>query len=240
MSAAAGGKVDGHLPSQGRRVLILRPEPGASATAARAQALGFATVTAPLFAVRAVSWDAPNSSAHDALMFTSANAPRHAGPAIARYRALPAYTVGTATAAAAREAGFTDIRTGDADAGALLALMAADGVTHPLHLAGREHRNAHHPALTIDRRIVYAADAVATLAETARAALAEGAIALLHSPRSATLFASLMEDRAPVAIAAISPAAAEAAGQGWRAVAIAASPDDAALLQAADSLPRSP
>jgi uroporphyrinogen-III synthase len=215
-------------------VLVLRPEPGSAATVARAEAMGFTPIAAPLFIIIPVAWSPPDPTAHDALMLTSANAVRHAGDALARYHRLPAYTVGEATAAAARAAGFTEIRAGTGDAAALLPQMAADGIAHPLHLAGREHRDAGHPALTITRRIVYAADPVGELPEPARA---RDAIALLHSPRAAALFASLVADRAALRIAAISPATAEAAGPGWAAIAIAATPTDAALLQAAAGLP---
>jgi uroporphyrinogen-III synthase len=215
--------------------LILRPEPGASSTRARAEAVGFTAIVAPFFTVAPVAWDAPDPGAHDALMLTSANALRHAGPDLARYRALPIYAVGETTAAAARAAGFAGIRTGDDDATVLLAMMAADGVKRPLHLAGREHRGGGHPHLFVTRAIVYAADAVGQLPSAAREALATGAVALLHSPRAAALLAALVEDRASTAIAAISPAAADAAGPGWRAVAVAATPDDAALLAAASA-----
>ncbi|WP_404710808.1 uroporphyrinogen-III synthase [Sphingomonas sp. MMS24-J13] len=221
--------------AEARRVLVLRPGPGDAATVARAAAMGFAATAAPLFTIGPVAWT-PSAARHDALMLTSANALRHAGDALARYRPLPAYAVGAATAAAARAAGFADIRIGTSDAPALLAQMAADGIARPLHLAGREHRDAGHPALTITRRIVYAADPVVELPEAARAALADGAIALLHSPRAAALFAGLIANPSAIRIAAISHATAQAAGPGWAAVAIAASPTDTALLQAAAAL----
>ena len=227
MRDVAGKERDRPLPAQGRRLLVLRPEPGASATIARAATLGLKTVAIPLFTVVSLAWEAPEPGGHDALMLTSANALRDAGPALARYRTLPTYAVGEATAAAARAAGFGDVRVGDKDAVALLERMAADGVRRPLHLAGREHREAGHPALTITRRTVYAADPVEALP-----VLADGVIALLHSPRAGRVFAGLVEDRSTIAIAAISPAVAHAAGDGWQAVAIAAAPNDAALLGA--------
>jgi uroporphyrinogen-III synthase len=216
--------------------LVLRPEPGAAATVRRAEALGFDTITAPLFTVAPLAWDAPDPADHDALMLTSANTLRHAGTDLAHYRALPVYAVGETTAAAARSAGFANIRIGQSDAADLLALMAADGIQRPLHLAGREHRDIDHPALTITRRIVYAADPVAALPGTAREALAGGAVALLHSPRAASLFAALVDKRSMIRIAAISPATAEAAGNGWLGVAIAAAPNDTELLKAASQL----
>jgi uroporphyrinogen-III synthase len=60
-------------------------------------------IAAP-FTVQPVAWDAPGDV--DALLIGSANAIRHAGPGLAAYAGLPTYTVGAATAQAAREAGL--------------------------------------------------------------------------------------------------------------------------------------
>lgn len=219
-----------------RPLLVLRPEPGAAATVARARATGFEAIAAPLFTVVPLAWDAPDRRAHDALMLTSANAVRHAGPALDLYRSLPAYAVGGATASAAREAGFQDIRTGAGDAAALAALMVQDGIRRPLHLAGRDYRELA-TSLAIERRLVYAAEPVAALPVAARAALENKAVALIHSPRAGALFARLLDDAGidagHVPVAAIS---ATAAAGPWGAVAIAAAPDDGALLAAAARL----
>jgi uroporphyrinogen-III synthase len=62
-------------------------------------------------------------------------------------------------------------------------------------------------------------------------------IVLLASARTAVHFAAECDRlglaRSGIAIAAISPAVAEAAGPGWRSAAIAVQPDEAALLAAA-------
>lgn len=218
------------------RLLVLRPEPGAAATVARAQALGLEAVSAPLFAINACAWDPADPAAHDAVMLTSANAVRHAGAALMLYHRLPVYAVGASTAAAARAAGFGDIQSGPGDAAALLAVMAAKGVTRPLHLTGEAHTDSRHPGIAITRRIVYSADPIASLPTIAQTAIAAGSIVLLHSSAAAALLATLVRDRAGVAIAAISQAAADAAGEGWRAKAIAATANDAALLAAAQSI----
>jgi uroporphyrinogen-III synthase len=216
-----------------RPLLVLRPEPGASATAAAARALGREAVVAPLFAVRAVAW-APPVERPEALLLTSANAARLGGQGLSALTDLPVYAVGKATAKAARGAGFTQIVTGEGDAAAIVARAVAEGVTQLLHLAGREHRAVVQDGVTLDRRIVYAAEAVDALPAAARAAL-PGAVALLHSPRAAALFAHFV-DPAGIRIAAISPAAHAAAGAGWRASAVADTPTDASLLAAAAGL----
>ena len=219
-----------------RPVLVLRPEPGASATFARATAAGLQAIPAAIFTLKALPWDAPDAADHDALMLTSANAVRNAGPALDRYRGLPVYAVGEATAVAAVAAGFTDVRTGANDAAALILLMTRDGIARPLHLAGRDRKSGGAP-FPIARRIVYAADPIANLPGAARGALNRGAVALIHSPRAGTVFVDLLVKAgiAPstVVIAAISPTAA--AGR-WKQTAIAATPDDAALLAAATRL----
>jgi uroporphyrinogen-III synthase len=52
--------------------------------------------------------------------------------------------------------------------------------------------------------------------------------------------AELVSDRSPVVIAAISKAAAEAVGDGWKSVAIADQPSDEALLALAARLCNKP
>jgi uroporphyrinogen-III synthase len=220
-----------------KTMLVLRPEPGAATTLARAIEAGLVAVAAPIFTLAAKDWSAPDPAAYDALMLTSANAVRLSGPSLGRYRHLPAYAVGQTTAYAAIDAGFADVRAGNEDASALIEAMARDGIARPLHLAGREHRAVEDAPFAIERRIVYAADPVDALPAAAAAALAGGAVALLHSPRAARCFAILLDaahiDPASVSIAAISAAAATGT---WQEVAIAATPDDSALLAAAARL----
>jgi uroporphyrinogen-III synthase len=223
-----------------RPLLILRPRPGAAATAARAAALGHPTIVAPLFFVRPIGWTPPDPAECDAVLLTSANALLHGGADLARFTHLPAFAVGAATAAAARQAGFGRVEAGSGDAGAIVAQAARAGIGRLLHLTGREHKAAVHPGVSILRRIVYAAEAEARLPGAALAALAAGAIALLHSPRAAALFRALLDragvDAGTVRIAAISPAALHAAGTGWSMARAADTPDDAALLAAAASM----
>jgi uroporphyrinogen-III synthase len=222
-------------------VLVLRPEPGACATLAAARGLGLTATRAPLFRVRPIAPDpAVLARPVDALLFTSANAARRLPPIgepgdwAAPLRALPVYAVGAATAPAVRAAGWARVTVGDRDAASIVDRAAADGCRRLLHLAGREHRAVAHPGVTIERAILYAADAVDALPGEARVALAAGAVALLHSPRAAELFGRLVDAagqaRSPIGLAALSPAVAAAAGAGWAGVAVAAKPTDPALL----------
>ncbi len=215
-------------------LLVLRPEPGAAATASAARAMGLGAIVAPLFTVHPLEWALPDNLP-DALLLTSAHAARLGGGQLSALHGLPVYAVGKATATAAREAGFAEVTAGEGGAETIIARAARDGRHHLLHLCGREHRAVAHASIAIERRLVYAADAVESLPEAARAALREGAVALLHSPRAAALFATLI-DPTDVMIAAISAATLAAAGTRWRATAIADTPTDTSLLAAAAKL----
>ncbi|HZF43494.1 MAG TPA: uroporphyrinogen-III synthase [Sphingomonadaceae bacterium] len=220
-------------------LLVCRPEPGASATAAAARLLGLLPVVAPLFHVEALAWDAPAPDRFDALMMTSANAARHAGSALGLYARLPAFAVGAATAAAMREIGlFPEV--GAAGAAALAAEIAARAHRRVLHLCGEHRVSPDFADLSVHPVPVYRVIAADALPPAAAGAIAAGAVVLLHSPRAASLFARLIDDggwgRANQRLVAISPAAAEAAGRGWRSVDAAPAPTDAAMLAIAGKL----
>lgn len=220
-------------------VVVTRPQPGA--TAARWRGRGATVTVAPLLDVAARAWEPP-AVPPDAVAFTSANGVRLAGPGAKPYHHLPAFAVGTATARAARDAGWTDVRDGGGTAAALFAAAHAAGIETLLHLAGADRVAAAVAAgLTVVVREVYAATLLDLPAHVA-ALLDTGRVdaVLLYSPRTAAHFASQVDaggiDRTGVALAALSPAVAAAAGAGWRAVAVAATPDDAALFAAVTAL----
>lgn len=215
-----------------RPLAVLRPEPGNAATAARIAAAGGVAIRLPLFAVRALDWTVPDPAAHDALFLTSANAVRHAGPRLAALAGLPVHAVGPATAAAAEAAGLRVAAVGAADAAALARSAAEAGVRRALHLAGRDRASAALPGVSATVA-VYASEAVAV-----DPAVLAGTVALVHSPRAGARLAELVAARAAVAVAALSAPAAEAAGAGWARIAVAAAPDDAALVAAALRLAR--
>ena len=60
--------------------------------------------------------------------------------------------------------------------------------------------------------------------------LPDADVALVHSPRAGAQLAKRIGNRATLAIVAISRAAADACGSGWRSVVAAASPDEHAML----------
>lgn len=123
----------------GRRVLVTRPEPGASATAARLARAGFVPLTLPLSRVAGVD-AGPSEGRFAAVAATSANAVRFAGGGLlGGLRDKPFFAVGTRTAEAALHAGFVEVREGEGDAAALARLVPAAG-GRVAYLCGRVRR----------------------------------------------------------------------------------------------------
>jgi uroporphyrinogen-III synthase len=220
-----------------RSLLIVRPEPGASRTVALASERGFTSRSYPLYAVTAHDWTAPDPAEFDALLFTSANAARLGGQQLARYRHLPTFAVGEATARAARAAGCANVTVGTGGAQDVARLAAAKGHARLLHPCGVHVRAFDPGPLRIMRVCVYASVERGDATGLA-AAIAPGMIALVHSPRAGQRLAALvpMRQRANLHLVAISPATLEAAGQGWASLAAAPTPDDKAMLALAAAL----
>ena len=177
------------VPEPAPLVWITRAEPGAAATAGRVRAMGWRPLVAPLLEARALPATL-NLAGVAAVAFTSAQGVR-AFAALTGAR-LPAFTVGEATAEAARAAGFETVRSADGDVAALADLIAGADPGPILH-AG-----ALHPAgdLTGDltarglsARAVALYDTVPVDPEPALSKLGEISVVLIHSPRAATLLA---------------------------------------------------
>lgn len=216
-----------------RRLIVLRPQPGASATVEKARAMGLEAVAIPLFEVQPLAWDAPEAAGFDGLLLTSANPLRHGGEGLHKLRGLPAYAVGEATAEAARAAGFDVAATGDEGIERLLGSIEAD--LKLLHLCGADRREPGAVRQQVTAIPVYRAAAI-----DADVSDAAGAVALVHSPRAAHRFAKLAQEKVSIAVAAISAAAADAAGPGWEQVEVADRPSDEALLALAARLCNKP
>ena len=213
-----------------RRAVVLRPEPGASETLRRARELGLDAVAIPLFEIEPLEWTPPDAQAFDGLLLTSANAVRHAGGGLRHLRGLQVYAVGQATAAAARDAGFSIAATGDAGVDRLLGSIDPD--LRLLHLSAEDRNAPSSDGPRITAVPVYRARVRADAELTG----AQGAVIMVHSPRAGRRLAELVEQRASIAIVAISDSAAAAAGEGWEHVDIADQPRDEALLALAARL----
>jgi len=222
-----------------RRLVILRPEPGASASLKRARSLGLDATAMPLFGVHSLDWTPPNPDEFDAVLATSANALRYSGAGLDEFRALPLYAVGAATAKAARDAGFTKVFGGRGNVDELLSSIPPE--VRLFHPCGRDRRELSSTPKTITSVPVYAAETLPM--PEGLAAIADTVVAV-HSPRAGKRLAELADaagiDRSAVRIAVISEAAAAAAGTGWAEVASATEPNDAALLELAARLCEKP
>ena len=163
-------------PMNPRRVLITRPEPGATETAARIAALGFAPIVAPLLEIRPLPVRLPPPERIAAILLTSGGA---VAPLPASYHGRPVLAVGDATARRAREAGFAHASSAEGDAEALAALARTrfapkDGTL--LLASGRGQGQALAATLRaagyrVARRVVYWAAPVPRLPPMVAAAL---------------------------------------------------------------------
>ena len=216
------------------RVLVLRPEPGASATVEKARERGLDAIAVPLFAVEPLAWQAPEPIGFDGLLLTSGNAVRHGGKGLQALRRLKVYAVGEATAEAARVAGFNVAATGDAGVDRLLSSIDPD--LKLLHLCGADRATPSDARQAITPVAIYRS----TPLPAPDLSSVHDSVALVHSPRAGARLAELVRDRGSIAVAAISAAAAAAVGGGWRVVETAERPSDEALLALAASLCNKP
>ena len=213
-----------------RPLIILRPEPAATATANQARAMGLDVRKITLFEIGPITWTAPDPGDFDGLVLTSANAIRHGGVELEKLKALPVHAVGAATAAAASAAGFAVASIGE---GGSRHMILPPG-ERLLHLAGRDHVGTG-AAMTVAVYEAIPVDHPQGIDERLG-----GSVVAVHSPRAGHRLAELVPSRREIAVAAISAAAAEACGAGWQQVHTAPMPNDAALLALAARLCESP
>ncbi|AOL22971.1 uroporphyrinogen-III synthase [Erythrobacter litoralis] len=216
-----------------RPVIAVRPEPGLAATLALAREMGIEAHGTPLFEIRPCAWTAPDPATIDALLVGSANAFAHGGAALARFADKPVHAVGEKTAGAARAAGFAVRTIGTKGLQFVLEGIAAP--TRLLRIAGAKHVPLDpRPGVEIETVIAYESAAM-PMPTCLGERLLGGGLVLLHSGEAARHFAAECERlglaRTDIALAALAPRVAEAAGGGWRAVRVAPEPSDAALLQ---------
>nr|WP_255643166.1 uroporphyrinogen-III synthase [Acidocella sp. KAb 2-4] len=216
-------------------MLVTRPEPGASATAARLAAMGHEPVVLPCLTIRTTAPRLPEKPA--ALVITSGQAV----PALpAALHHVPAFCVGDATAAKLREAGFTRVESARGNADDLFRLIAARhvpglhllavGERHGLALAARLRE----AGIKVLRRKVYTVTPTRRLPETVAAALAGGDIvgALFYSAETARAFARLNPPgTAAITAYALSKTVAEALQDlPWAQIRAAVAPTEADLM----------
>ncbi|PSM19172.1 uroporphyrinogen-III synthase [Nitratireductor sp. StC3] len=236
------------------RVLVTRPEPDASTTAATLRRRGHVPLVLPLSAVGGIEADWPQADTVDVVAVTSANALRHASPArLEALLDLPCHCVGERTAAAARRAGFSHVDTANGYGQNMARRMAARYVsgTRVLYLCGRVRHGAFEQGLAaagLECTPVETYETVFPAPDTAavQRVCADGPpdVALAYSARGADTLAALAERPgiAPLLsamrVACLSPAVAERlAGKGAWPILVSPTPEEASLLDLLDSLP---
>ena len=223
-----------------RTIWITRAEPGASATAARVCALGFEPIVQPLLAIRPLAEAAIDLADAAALAFTSVNAVA-AFVDLSPERRLPVFTVGDATAAAARDAGFAHVTSARGDAGDLAATLKANApdlrgvIVYPA--AARPARDlaalVAGAGLTLRAVPVYETVGIPP-PDAFIGQLPDLDGVLIHSARAAAALGDVVAAHpAPHLVAyALSPQAARPlATAGLRRIHTAAAPNEAALLE---------
>lgn len=224
------------------RILITRPQPGASETAIRVKALGMIPVVAPVLSIVTKETRAPDAVA--AILVTSRNAIEACLPS---FRSRPLFAVGTATANQAIQAGFTRVFNADGDASGLVDLVVrtlspADGTLFLPTAQGQGTELAASLRLRgfrVIRRIAYKAAGVPVLPEAAVSALLQRqvAAAMFFSGETSRHFvhlvlaAKLADTFADVEAVSIS----EHAGMPlkslpWRRIVVASEPNQNAML----------
>lgn len=226
------------------RLAVTRAEPEASRTASRIDARGGQAVLAPLLTIEPNAQLDASLDGVQALLFTSANGVRAFGTP---KRDVAVFAVGDATASAARNAGFTNVQTGEGDSEALarLAIASCDPragkIVHVsgMHIAGDAAGVLTQAGFSAERRIAYEARAATALPPNLAARLASTPPhldrVLFHSARAAEIFTSLARAETPALMAVcLSEQVASAAKLSpWARVIVAARPREDALLEAA-------
>jgi len=235
------------------KVLVTRAEGEAEKLAARLAERGHQSVIENLLTIRfrpeAARGIAPFLEGVQAVLFTSANGVRAFAEASER-RDFPALAVGDATAGAARAVGFADVTSAGGAVEDLAKLVighlkpkdgalfhAAASVT-----AGDLQGLLEAAGFSVRRAVLYEAVEAERLSDATRVAIAGHGIAaaLFFSPRTAATFVRLaagLEEgcKHMVAVALSSAVAEKLAPLPWRRIAVAAAPNESALLAALDS-----
>ncbi len=230
------------------RILVTRPEPGASRTAERLSALGHEPVLLPLTGIAPLPTPAIAAACFDAVAVTSANALRNAAEELlAQAARLPCFAVGSETASLAAEAGFAAVASANGDAGdlAILIKQRLPGGSRILYLCGRLRRPAFEAALLEDGFAVAAIETYETLPadytpESLAVQLGEATIdlVLVYSAEAAIALVRLMHaqmppklSQAPLFLCISTRVAAILSGERHKTL-VAAEPTEASMLSA--------
>jgi uroporphyrinogen-III synthase len=231
------------------RILVTRPQPGSSQTAAALKERGHEPITAPLLQIEILSQVDPDAGPWTAILITSANAMRGIAHLAGRdgWRAVPIFAVGDRSAGAARDQGFTNVTSANGNVDGLVDLVAArlGPPARLLYLSGEERSGDLAGALRaknfiVDVVMVYRMIAARTLPEPAASAIRDGIDGVLHFSRhSAEAFVNAASNAGLLEVALAKPVhyclsnqvAEPLRAAGAANFRIAARPDEASLLE---------
>ena len=185
--------------------IVTRPKTDAVKLMEALQARGHQGICSPVIAIVPRSNGEIPQTSYQAVALSSANAARAVSGLRDHHRLLhlPAFTVGEQSAAAARAAGFVDIKPAGGDVEQLAKLIG--GELDPtrgavLYLSGADTAGDLKGALAaagfaVDRLVLYDALPAEALSIEAAQAIAAGKAAgvLLYSPRSARIWSDLIQ-----------------------------------------------
>lgn len=221
--------------------LVTRPDADARILARDLRKIGHQAIVSPMMSVVPSEFAPLDWPSFDAVIFTSRNAVIHGGPFPPVARSRPVFTVGEATAAAVRAAGFGNVTSANGNIDNLAARLGEKPhreLTRYVHICGHDTKGDLGAALAktgarVEKAVVYAVRPAQALSPEALKAFGAGTLdgAIFLSPKTARVFAGLAKEASlgPFAdkfeFAVISKAAAdELYGLGGR-IRVAEHPD---------------
>ena len=224
-------------------IISTRPLEDANADCRALIEAGLEALPAPMMRIEPRAFSPPNEDT-EAYILTS----RHAAPLLAKHAALnkPCFVVGDTTAAAAKKAGFQNIRGGAEDSTGLLALINASPYQKFCWASGADisFDLTANSTKHITRLIVYQAVLESHLDAKICARIASGApcFVLVHAGRAGAQFNHVItaHDLDPyrqcMQLIALSARVAGLSGQAWHKIHIVPAPHHALMLEAARTL----
>lgn len=230
----------------GRRVLVTRPEPGASETVRRLEDMGFRPIKLPLQQTTTLPvQDLAARNVVAAVAVPSPSAIRHAPPHLLHaWTGLPCFAVGAATADVAKGAGFSHVLAAEGDAASLADMVIRSRPAGLVaYICGKIRRPVFEERLAAAGIPVGIVETYDTLplgpdAETVESVLGTDAVdyALVFSANAATLLVDLIgqsEDMfRDTVFLCISARVAGAFTEKGRKTIVALEPSEAALFDA--------
>jgi uroporphyrinogen-III synthase len=227
------------------RVLVTRPEPGATRTLNALIARGIDAIAIPLTEISPLAFEAPPGG-FDALIITSQNAIIHGASLLSGYISKPVFAVGNRTAEILRGRGHLQVFWAET-AQQMLPLIITCAPKSLLYICGQTRRTELETALTKANIHVHAVEvysAPQTPDVSAKLVVffsaSSNPIILFHAPSAAEAFSLAMKGQnLPVSTHLLCMSAAISAQlpETWQSLVIHAhQPDDAAMIEQLDKI----